>query len=63
LSGFSSLDERDYLFPPYSGKTAKEIVNGFAGLKVINEILDRHSRASEHGRSTHDLAITMKYLA
>src|ERR1700691_6175021 len=57
------LDERDYLHPADCGKTAKEIVNGFATLKVINEILHRHSRASEYRGSAHDLTITMKHLA
>jgi hypothetical protein len=57
------FDESNYLLSLHCGKAKKKIVNGFASLKIINEILDRHPCARKNRRPAHNLTIAMKDLA
>jgi len=53
------LDDRDNLFAANRGETFKEVINGFATLKRIDQVLQRDTRAVEDGCSSHDFRVGM----
>jgi hypothetical protein len=53
------LKRRDGLFPSHRREGTEKIVKAIAGLKVINEVLDWHASANEHGGAVHDLGIAV----
>ena len=54
---FSDFERPHGLLASYGGKVFEELFEGVSSLEVIDQVLDRHSSAREHGRSTLNIRI------
>ena len=55
------LDDRDDLGAFNRGKPVQKILDGFATFEVINQVLQRNTRADEDRRAAHDFRIGMNH--
>jgi len=51
------FQQRDNLFPLYTGESSEELLDGIARLQMIEQTLYRDAHASENGFATEDFRI------
>ena len=51
------FQQRDYLFPLYTGESFEELLDGIARLQMIEQTLYRDARPGENGFATEDFRI------
>jgi hypothetical protein len=55
----AGLNHGDHLLTLHARKAVQKVFDGFAPFQVINEILQRDTRANEHGRAAKDFRVRM----